>query len=41
MCTERLKLRRSVQNSNLADGRRLSQELEKHYWALRHKVSTF
>ena len=35
---ERLRLRRTVQNSALADGQRLTQELERHYWSLRRKV---
>ena len=35
---KRLELRRSLQKTDLADGRRLSQELEKHYWELRQKI---
>ena len=35
---KRLRLRRALQRSALADGRRLSQELERNYWALRSKV---
>ena len=34
---QRLKLRQSVQNSALADGLRLSKELELHYFKLREK----
>ena len=36
--TKRLKLRRAVQSSALADGPRLSQEIEQHYWSLREQV---
>ena len=36
---KRLRLRRAVQSSALADGPRLSQELEQHYWSLRGRVS--
>ena len=36
---ERLKLRRRIEKSALADGNRLSQELEKHYWALRQRIT--
>ena len=35
---ERLKLRKEVQSSALADGNRLSRELEMHYLKLRKKV---
>ena len=35
---KRLRLRRSVQSSALADGPRLSHELEQHYWSLRGRV---
>ena len=38
---DRMSLRHSVQNSALADGQRLSRELEHHYWTLRKKVSSF
>ena len=38
---ERLKLRRDVQASALGDGHRLSQELEKHFWALRQGVKPY
>ena len=37
-CDDRLKLRRAVQGSALADGHRLSKQLEMHYLALRQKV---
>ena len=38
---KRLGLRRSVENSALADGLRLSRELEKHYWKLRQSISNY
>ena len=37
---KRLKLRQSVQKSALADGLRLSQELELNYFKLRQKIKT-
>ena len=37
---KRLKLRRSMQESALADGHRLSKELENHYWDLRQRVKS-
>ena len=36
---KRLSLRREIKDSELADGKRLSQELEMHYWTLRTKIT--
>ena len=38
--SKRMELRHEVQGSALADGSRLSQELERHYFELRQKISS-
>ena len=38
--SKRHRLRHSVNDSALADGQRLSQELERHYWTLREHIKT-
>ena len=38
---ERLQLRKALQKSALANGRRLSRELEKHYWVLSQSVRSY
>ena len=37
---KRFRLRRSVEQSALASGKRLSKELEMHYWELRKRVTS-